>query len=58
VESSHNYEQIALSPDGNLLFAVNEGIVNIFKNKPKKTYILIIFPVPSWRSGFNQLSKQ
>ncbi|CAI6347363.1 unnamed protein product [Macrosiphum euphorbiae] len=24
VESSHNYEQIALSPDGNLLFAVNE----------------------------------
>jgi len=35
VESSHNYEQIALSPDGNLLFAVNEGIVNIFKNIKK-----------------------
>lgn len=25
VESSHNYEQIALSPDSTLLFAVNEG---------------------------------
>jgi len=47
VESTHNYEQIAISPDGTLLFAVNEGTVDIFllvfeRKKTIHNYYLIV----------------
>lgn len=59
MESSHNYEQIAVSPDGSLLFAINEGTVNISRyNKFEKNYIFIeFFFVSSRGSRLNQFGK-
>lgn len=62
VESSHNYERIALSPDGTLLFAVNEGIVNIsfdfVKSVINNILVCIKLYVFSGRRTPNQFTKQ